>query len=811
MAEILEARVRQKADTLSNWNNNNLPSLDGEQLFIRSDVDGRVVGFKMGSNGKKFSELPYIDLSVRDKATPQTSWIGKPSGVYIPINNGVYNSSVTVDLSEGYQVLFWDGTTLVKVVYPMDYNGLVFGGTIDDSFDTSTVTAPTWFIASSGNYNTTPPTSIGETSILTFNGSEWSHIPFGVEIRGEFLIYDNVSDLRSMTPDVAELLINGTYKGVTLLGYYEKGDTPDPINYYLSDTTDVDDGGSVFEVGGIKLEHEFVGECYANYFGLSPLNTKPTIDNFSDQINSFTKFRTYISNNNTKGVITSGDYSLSLFVSNNISLCGEGNVNIYFKNDANPVFVQFKANSSIENINFYSLHEDREWQRCAIEQTNNVRLSNCGFFNFLNPTNRNSWGLYLANCTNVDIDKCIFNKNTQSDIAIVDSVTDVKITYPYNEDGVYLNFEPNSSLVINNVLVEGGKYRVVDLLVNTSVTDPIENTTLLNCNIDVLRYAGANCSTVNCEISEINHGFNGEVLHGGRLDINLNLGENLIKDPYVQDYSNTNTGKFWFKRFGAISVSRQESEFTKIGNASINASGVVRSQKIAVDSALYVITINSNGVYKGTNSSWISRWITISFYSGSTVLGSKIIHINRASNGQESGFKPQSVFLDTTQYEDVDSLEIHINHYNTTSTNELYIDCLSLNKVNGYKGNINLIDNINNISSRKGRYYILTNTVENGIGYKKGDVVVSDENSYTITDGTPPIKYVSLKSGSVSNVSSPNVVSDTASTATDVTGVVTDLNDLISKYNSLVTLANELKTQLNAKLVADRDSGQQDT
>src|SRR5690606_21665872 len=36
---------------------------------------------------------------------------------------------------------------------------------------------------------------------------------------------------------------------------------------YLSETTESDDGGSVFEVGGIKLEHEFVGVLDIKYFG----------------------------------------------------------------------------------------------------------------------------------------------------------------------------------------------------------------------------------------------------------------------------------------------------------------------------------------------------------------------------------------------------------------------------------------------------------------------------------------------------------------------------------------------------------------
>lgn len=124
MATELDARVRQKADTIAGWMANDLTSLDGEQLFIRSDVDNNVIGFKFGSEGKVFSELPYIDLSVRDKCSTSTVWTGKPSGVYVPTENGNYGATNgNVDLSQGYQIIFWDGITRVKVVFPSDLTG----------------------------------------------------------------------------------------------------------------------------------------------------------------------------------------------------------------------------------------------------------------------------------------------------------------------------------------------------------------------------------------------------------------------------------------------------------------------------------------------------------------------------------------------------------------------------------------------------------------------------------------------------------------------------------------------------------------
>src|SRR5690606_37459438 len=83
-----------------------------------------------------------------------------------------------------------------------------------------------------------------------------------------FLEKDTVSQMRDLSSTEILLLKMGYYKGVKLNGYYEKGDTPAPIEYYLSETAESDDGGSVFEVGGIKLEHKFTESLDLSYYGV---------------------------------------------------------------------------------------------------------------------------------------------------------------------------------------------------------------------------------------------------------------------------------------------------------------------------------------------------------------------------------------------------------------------------------------------------------------------------------------------------------------------------------------------------------------
>lgn len=77
------------------------------------------------------------------------------------------------------------------------------------------------------------------------------------EAGNEFIECDTVDDLRALDARQIWAIQNGYYKGVKLNGYESEGDIPAPIEYYLSDTTEDDDGINVIEVGGIKLEHKF--------------------------------------------------------------------------------------------------------------------------------------------------------------------------------------------------------------------------------------------------------------------------------------------------------------------------------------------------------------------------------------------------------------------------------------------------------------------------------------------------------------------------------------------------------------------------
>ena len=87
-----------------------------------------------------------------------------------------------------------------------------------------------------------------------------------------FLEKDTMAEMRGLSSMEILLLKASYYKGVRLNGYYAKNDTPAPIEYYLSNTLDTDDEGSVVVVGDIKLEHEFK-ILDVKYFGALGDNT----------------------------------------------------------------------------------------------------------------------------------------------------------------------------------------------------------------------------------------------------------------------------------------------------------------------------------------------------------------------------------------------------------------------------------------------------------------------------------------------------------------------------------------------------------
>lgn len=98
MARTIEARVRQKKDTLEGWMNNPLILLDGEQAFVLN-ANGREINYKLGDGTKRFSELEFMiqyDQAAYVAAVGNILPIPQNEVGYSILNPGTYNGNLVV-------------------------------------------------------------------------------------------------------------------------------------------------------------------------------------------------------------------------------------------------------------------------------------------------------------------------------------------------------------------------------------------------------------------------------------------------------------------------------------------------------------------------------------------------------------------------------------------------------------------------------------------------------------------------------------------------------------------------------------------
>lgn len=100
-----------------------------------------------------------------------------------------------------------------------------------------------------------------------------------------YLEKNTIAELRAITTTEVLLLRMGFYLGVTVNGYYAKGDTPAPIKYILSASASTDDGGSIIvSTSGVKFQYNFIGDVDVTYYGLKK-GDNAAAENNSIQLN----------------------------------------------------------------------------------------------------------------------------------------------------------------------------------------------------------------------------------------------------------------------------------------------------------------------------------------------------------------------------------------------------------------------------------------------------------------------------------------------------------------------------------------------
>ncbi|RKE55331.1 hypothetical protein [Sphingobacterium detergens] len=231
----------------------------------------------------------------------------------------------------------------------------------------------------------------------------------------QFLIKETMTAMQGLSAAEITALQNGSYDGVQLLGYYQKGDTPAPIiYYYFNPLTDPDPGpkdeGSVIETGGIKLFHDFKKFIHVSYFGIIGNKT----DDYTNKIKSL--LMTQAENTTFK---FSGRYKVSSTL--NVLKLGTkiiGDDLVFeFIGDFDSKFISVEAdNFSVHGATFDAM--DKQLKDCFIHLTDNIKnpsITDCIFKNALGikagTSNDQQYGVMISpyGVSNFLIDQCLFS------------------------------------------------------------------------------------------------------------------------------------------------------------------------------------------------------------------------------------------------------------------------------------------------------------------------------------------------------------------------------------------------------------------
>lgn len=661
---------------------------------------------------------------------------------------------------------------------------------------------------------------------------------------GNFLASDGTDNLKRVDNSNVPIKINsiaelrasvGREEGqiVSLLGYNVSGDKA-TVNYKftLNDSSLVDDGGSIIKTSSGSWIAQFGEIIDARDFGFFPVSFVPDLSNFNSQQTLFEKVRDFCIINKKDLVLAPGNYCINVFRTGlavgqmKIKITCNGLANVYLKYTTTPTMVQIWDDCYMENIHFYSLEADLNNQRGSTESRKNIYLKNVGFFNFKNPTNGNAWGLYMKNCSNITLESCQFGGNTQSDIAIVDGVNGVTIINPINtvDTGVYLNIEPNTNIINRNIQLQGGYYRRVNLLTNTITENPIQNMSIIGCEIDWLMYDGADVDIIGSQVKLItNQDFVTAPM--GVLDMSLRLGANLIKDPYMVDYDYASTDRFWKYSFSStLQTDRVNKDFTRIGNRATSATTVLKTDFIPVDvNKKYLFSVNGRGNYFGTAINNISRFCRVRLYDAAfnpIVITKPVAGVPTnfdyitisafrfpTSTTGTTEFINQTTILEFLQYAPTTAFVVFEVGKFSSNTNEYDIKFLSLNEITGYEKG----ENISAYISRNmptGRYNVTTSPPNNATanrtnGFKTGDILQNyTGNTFIVTDGSVRPAVTKDITGIATTTTTGLVKQATA--VTDVAAT-----DPAATYGSNEqALLLELKNKVNSILSTSRTAGQ---
>jgi len=320
-----------------------------------------------------------------------------------------------------------------------------------------------------------------------------------------------------------------------------------------------------------------------------------------------------------------GTYSTQLLkVKANSEVYGDGINRTFFETfytgAQSVTMAQINDNTHVHDLTIQSTETDLENCRTNLESANKVTLERVAFRGFRNPTNSNSWGVYLKNSSEISLLQCGFDDNTQSDIAFVGNVKNVTVDGCYGIASTFrINFEPNLSTDFNeNITLKNMHMTKLSFLEAGSGGTANRAINVSGCEIDTLFYGGAQVTLTDCQLSAFEVGstpFFGEL----KLSNTVALGPNLLEDPYMVNcaFSSGNAAtdsNSWYMntRSGAVSGDQLDAleedgvRFVRINPT--NASGTINfrpTNAIAATAGDYYLVAMTGRRHAGTTGQYI--------------------------------------------------------------------------------------------------------------------------------------------------------------------------------------------------------------
>ncbi len=362
--------------------------------------------------------------------------------------------------------------------------------------------------------------------------------------------------LYAMDPDVGEILYNYAYS--TKPDYIAASDSGMMEEILVSMIATVGSNANV----DITIDGSMV------------FATKKAVDSLTDKLNSMTvsvidfgakgdgvandtlafqKAIDFATKSNGIVLVPKGIYNITTFLlKEGVTLQGDGSDVTILKTGhnyvSNPIALGIHSYAKLKDITIdNSLMGDKEWSRIDINRATGCEIDNCVIKNFINEARHNAWGILINSSSRIKISNCVFENNTQSDIAVVEDVTELTID---NVTAKLINFEPNDmkkngidKVEIKNCTLEG-----VSMLNNSNYRHQIKRITFLNCTIKNISPRGGLLEFINTSIMHGDGltGYARATFHSKTILNALNVSDvNLITNPTFQNIDQTGATGCW--------------------------------------------------------------------------------------------------------------------------------------------------------------------------------------------------------------------------------------------------------------------------